>query len=637
MSLILRCLTFIACFAVTSLSAVEPDGAVSIGPLAIIPPSVGLESITIPIRAGSNPPGGMGKVTLGAANLEIISADPTRYIADTPALTGTSSLLLWREPVGSNECRPGKKRTWTWEVVVHHPNAVMRATFRGLLPPCAEGSGEVPPPVFDGIVVHVDLDVDSRNVSAGFQRPPARTDVDDAAEEIAPGALVFLNTDYHEGGRAAEPPQDDWQRPGVVPTDPNLVRAVLEIRGAAGTATFTYSDQFIRLYRENGDFVANEVGLALDENTHQFLIEGIKIGPVPLSVTFVPDNGIGKAIDRVLLTVIEIRLTQRNYPTSESTTDLGPRANRLIDRDKIAYINGMPEMPQLVAGIFPAGTPVGPVDWRLEIKTERPGDRGARDDTQFPLAGPRRLPGNQPWQIHTDYEGRFVGGSGTLKARINNAFEVTFPFFIRGKNPRDAIARAFVQANSGGFPYFWAMVQHESRQGDRVYNQFNAVARNPRFLELPNKDSTPGTDGWGLAMIEGANTMQVYNWRSNITGAAAILADKQAATNRFFEAVAFTYPSDPEARNPPGAYTVPGTATAIDARSLSTIVLYNGARGTPFSPLTRPNGTNVTFQNPWTFNPEGNAGEKWQFQDNSNGYAKKVIHDELDGNFAVLE
>lgn len=290
-------------------------------------------------------------------------------------------------------------------------------------------------------------------------------------------------------------------------------------------------------------------------------------------------------------------------------------------------------MPQLKASFSGLAANIN-VDWKLEIKTERT-ERGTKDDKNYPASGYKTLPGNQTWDIGAEFGTDFVGGKCKLFYKVGGGAEQTLEFFIRGKNPRDADALAHVtnHAKSATYPYAWAMVQHESRQGNRCYNQLNSGGDGSGNLERPNFGAP---DGWGIAQLDkplnvSASTNEVYEWKKNVDKFYLELDEKEVATNRFFNAVAQAFPNDPDAANPPASYTISGTSTAYSAKQLSTMILYNGASGTQSSTL---NGK--TYLNPWRFNPNGNP--KWTFQDNIYDYAGvKVIRREVESQSPVSE
>src|SRR5207302_2894354 len=113
----------------------------------------------------------------------------------------------------------------------------------------------------------------------------------------------------------------------------------------------------------------------------------------------------------------------------------------------------------------------------------------------------------EPWRIFEQYvpPNAFFGGRCTLFYRVKGPTgyltdEQQFAFVIRGKNPRDASAKGQIQATSGVYRFAWAIAQHESRQGERIYNQFNAAGGTK---ELPNfSGNFPDEDGWGIAQLD---------------------------------------------------------------------------------------------------------------------------------------
>lgn len=266
-----------------------------------------LDSITCEVCPGKNPPGGMGKIHAGMADLVITvgSNCSDRYIKPTPNLDVSDSTAMWSlPPSASNPCAPGKPQTWTWKVTVTHPNQSVHVTFDGVMPLChptgSGGSGE--PPTFNGAIVHMDFDVDSDRTSRVCQHPPDRSDEEDAAEEGDPSLILGCNTGYDEGGQWRQ--QDDASKDGIVTDDIDLMQAVLEIVESSGTVTFTYPPS-IRLYRSDGTYIASGDGRPIQVGVHQYLIEGVALGKGKIDVLFVPDNGHGDAKDCVTYEVKE--------------------------------------------------------------------------------------------------------------------------------------------------------------------------------------------------------------------------------------------------------------------------------------------------------------------------------------------
>lgn len=240
--------------------------------------------------------------------------------------------------------------------------------------------------------------------------------------------------------------------------------------------------------------------------------------------------------------LLPIELKQLNYPTSSETTDLGPTQEKAIAANQVAYITGAPQMPQLQVALGGGSISGFTVEWRMEVTTERP-ERGTKDNFVVPQTNESNVvsvPLEQPWLIYNYYitPVDFFGGSCTIYYRIKNSTgvyvtdEQAFSFKIRGKNPKDADAKAYIQSTEEDYRFAWAIIQHESRQdeyGNKVYNQFNSGGSSK---EVPNfSGNYPDEDGWGIAQLDkpldvSASTVEVYNWQQNVSKFYAELDQK---------------------------------------------------------------------------------------------------------------
>lgn len=339
-----------------------------------------------------------------------------------------------------------------------------------------------------------------------------------------------------------------------------------------------------------------------------------------------------------------LEVKQTNMPNlgvvPDNTTDLGgQRGERLIGVGGMAFVTGEPAMAQLRARFRDMPAEVS-VEWRLVIRTERPGERFTLDDRDFPaLQGGQpqwvTLPGDQEWDITAAMGGEFVGGNCTLHYRLNGGNAGSVTFRLRGKNPLDADARAHIDASVGADfqAYAWAMARHESRQGNRVYNQFNTQATIEGTLNFG------GPDGWGIAQIDRRSnreipgqpntyyppdhpgltpnqyttTAEVWNWHDNVGAMNAKLVQKQADYNRFIGYFRDSYGQQQNWSEPPAAHTEGNTT--LPAEAWGVMVLYNGAGGVPWSNTPASPGQ---FRSPWVFNPTSGV---WTFHDNQNDYA----------------
>lgn len=348
------------------------------------------------------------------------------------------------------------------------------------------------------------------------------------------------------------------------------------------------------------------------------------------------------------ITLDLVQINMPNWGEPNNTTDMGTNYGaRSILEGGIAYITGEPTMPQLVAsfkGFHNLNLDVS-IDWKLEIKSERP-ERGTKDNKFYPASGYRTLSANEGWDIGAEFGTDFVGGKCKLYYKIGNTAEQTFEFYIRGKNPLDATAKAYAMNHSAAatYPYAWAMIQHESRQGNRSYNHFNSGADGPDHLERP-KWHEP--DGWGISQLDeplgvSASTLEVYNWRKNIDKMYVELQDKKNIAISYLNFIQSKYPSKWE-NIPNSANSIsnfPSVATNMTSLDASVVQLYNGAGVRIF---VDNNGNIVSgktkhaYASCWRFIPNNPSGQRWQFVPNQNNYVYKIIHDEFEGNKPVNE
>lgn len=279
---------------------------------------IALDSLVFNVAPGTKIAGGMGKVDYpSAASLTITTLRdaPEWWIVNiSPAVDPT---VLWNGPTKFHPCKPDNFRTWVYIAVPSKPNAVMRALFPGRLAPCSGGSGgegEGELPGFEGLIAHVDLDVDSDNDNPAWnlnQRMPSRSDGEDAAEEVGgilnrPGIIICQNAEYDEGDANVEPFRiQDYEKDGIVTSDPDLARAKYTVMGRDGVTTFTYSSA-IKFYRGDGTLIPSGAAVSTPQGEYDFLIEGIAPGTTLLTATFIPHSALNKCVDEVKITVFPV-------------------------------------------------------------------------------------------------------------------------------------------------------------------------------------------------------------------------------------------------------------------------------------------------------------------------------------------
>lgn len=351
-----------------------------------------------------------------------------------------------------------------------------------------------------------------------------------------------------------------------------------------------------------------------------------------------------------------IRIIQHNFPISDpaSTTDFGSYAEREIPNGGVAYITGEPSQPDIAIVIADSPPNAAFLCSRFVLTSERP-ERNGIDDLLTP--GPTENNySEQSWSPHNSNFAKwfvlrpflslnreaYFGGTLTCYYHYKDADgkilseDSIVSHKIRGKNPVDANVKAYLGQAGGGHWYLWPIVQHESRLGDRVYNQFNSSGS---WSELPNFSGSGKDDGWGIAQLDRpldqrASTEEVYNWKSNIDKFYQELWDakqgKEAVMKRYFKAIKRLHPKKYE--DPPNQFVHPGTSTSMTAMDAGVITLYNGPQGCPKITID-----GLTYQNPWSFDPKAPKGSKWKYNPNAYNYLYEVIYNEFEGHLPYRE
>ena len=247
------------------------------------------------------------------------------------------------------------------------------------------------------------------------------------------------------------------------------------------------------------------------------------------------------------------------------------------------------------------------------------GVEGTTDDTRS--LATNDVSGALAFDITAAFTNEVIGGRLDLTARVSNTVERTLPVFIRGKNPKDEVAKAYIDANvDADFRDFaWMIAKHESKQGSRAYNQFNPAG--PK-IELPNKTSGDARWGWGMCQIDRGRTgvvaRTVYNWQDNVSQMNATLSEKLRTYNRFIGYYRSAYRLSPNWSEPDSVSTnIHGVS--VSAKDWALLTLYNGSSGVVERVVSGRN-----FRSPVHFN-ESNGS--WTFVTNVNDYVRKVCED----------
>ncbi len=320
----------------------------------------------------------------------------------------------------------------------------------------------------------------------------------------------------------------------------------------------------------------------------------------------------------VFVGVFPLKVVQANMPIGTgvgNTTDAATSYARtsLLTND-IAYITGIPSAPQLTAKFkdFPSWISTS---WSGALTTER-SERNSVDNRSL---ASRVLAGNEVYDITDALGGEIVGGKCVLNVVVDNV-SIDSLFFIRGKNPLDATALAYINANVDVQfrEYAWMIAKHESKSSSRVYNRFNPSGNK---AELPNWGSPYG---WGIAQIDkgedGDSTAEVYDWHENISSMNEKLQSALNDYNRFVGYYRNLYINDSTTQwQEPDNVSVTIDGYVVSAKMWSVLTFYNGAQGCPERLLE-----GLTRKVPIEFIP---ATTNWVFYPNVRDYVNRVIPD----------
>ncbi len=351
--------------------------------------------------------------------------------------------------------------------------------------------------------------------------------------------------------------------------------------------------------------------------------------PAIVSVEFVP-SGTGTRGPLIgtnpSLELVEIEVRQTNYPENiVGNTDFGGNEiERVINEGDIAWITGTPNPARLQARLKCSAL----LEWSctLCVNTERTEVTRKNVATENFCAESGVLSAGAVLDITGMCPVSIVGGifhlSVLFKTTFNSIGHVAFPeksFFVRGRNPSDAVVKAEILHLMGSdFPYAWAIAAHESYEPSNgtTYNQFNTEGG---VMGTPNFGYK---DGWGIGQIDysvsgtTASTEEVYNWRTNINSIKKILKEKREMFLRIKEKAERYWERMGVSVSFPSTYFYEGVL--VSSEMLSVCVYYNGAsgrNGDNSGSLPKYDGSSF----PWEL-----VNEELVFVDNGNNYAKKI-------------
>lgn len=335
---------------------------------------------------------------------------------------------------------------------------------------------------------------------------------------------------------------------------------------------------------------------------------------VTISATNVSDGALPST---VIVGLFPLENVQSNWPVGTGVgrvADSGNVVSKRLVENGMGYINATPARPIIQSKFadLPEWIDVG---WSASLTKER-SERPASDNR---TVATKSLSGNQAFDLFNEI-GDTIGGSVAVTFNIAGRFSGTTTYKVRGKNPRDTVARAYIDSNvpAATSEYAWKIAVHESRQGARIYNQFNSGGAS---AELPNKGSG---FGWGIAQIDNHTGNvdqtpfeQVWDWHENIAAMNAKLIYALERTNVFIGYYREAYGSLPNWTEPPSITVIGET---VSAEMWSVLTIYNGVGGVP--PQTA--GGHSGFRSPLEFNPRTG---RWIFHSNTTNpdYVRRVV------------
>ena len=319
----------------------------------------------------------------------------------------------------------------------------------------------------------------------------------------------------------------------------------------------------------------------------------------------------------MIVGVFPLENVQTNWPVGTGVgrvADSGSTLRKRLKENGLGYVSGTPARPVIQSKFADLPSWLN-VRWSATLTKERT-ERPASDNR---TVSARTLSGTQEFDLYNEIENT-IGGSVVINFSVADRFHGTTRYRVRGKNPRDSVARTYIDANvpAATRAYAWKIAVHESRQGARIYNQFNSGGAS---IEQPNKGSG---FGWGIAQIDNhAGNVdhtpfeQVWDWHENIAAMGEKLTYALERTNTFIGYYREAYGRRPNWTEPPPKTVI---GVAVSAEMWSVLTMYNGVGGIP----AQTAGSHSGFRSPLEFNPRTG---RWIFHSNTTNpdYVRRVV------------
>ncbi len=317
-------------------------------------------------------------------------------------------------------------------------------------------------------------------------------------------------------------------------------------------------------------------------------------------------------------------VTQENMPEAggvADTTDVGgPEATyeQRLPTNGVAYVTGEPAAADLSAE-FMDMPDWHQVIWSGRLTSERLDRHGI--DNRVLLASTGTV-----YDISAALTNEVIGGRLALAATLDGNELPEYPFSIRGKNPLDATARAYIDANVDAefADYAWMIAKHESKTGEtRYYNQFNPSEGSHKGRPFKgNGTATNPNWGWGIGQIDGEfmESSVVWDWHENVQRISAVLASKRQTYFNHISYFRASYGNNGNWTEPP---SIEIEGVHLTAENWAVLIYYNGVQGV----VGRETPTHRRLFYPAvSFDPETGV---WSFNRNTRNptYVEDVLRD----------
>ena len=405
------------------------------------------------------------------------------------------------------------------------------------------------------------LYVDPVPEKAGPFTVTLKGDMDDAFNrptDYLTGRAVLLDLDVDADNNGAINDADDLleETPGGILATGTVKQVALRLAPAGLTGTLTLTavsgGSRIRVWRDAG----KTSPLTLPA---EWELSGGYTFPTALYVEGIDASAAVRDVHLCLrYTAAGDQYVDDNIRLTVFKVELKEGAN-VVNEDDFVYINTTPQMPQLKASLKPSGLS-GSAKWRLYIEYTRP-DRGSYtgDKEYYPRPDAsfwKIFSAGETWDIAAEFGTQYRGGKATLYCEYQE-IQCQQIFHVRGHNPTETAAKAYLDAIGPWFAY--CIAKHESgTQSGRTYLQFNEYgtlgANSGDYKKCPNRGAGGAPYGWGMMQLDnielpGQTTyrspdngdpwaQELWSWKANCDTAVQVIARKSEMAVAYLKSIA---------------------------------------------------------------------------------------------------